>query len=143
MRTAHAPASIRVRAPSVVSARKGAFRMREQEPKLPVRATEYEGLPGGEESEEAGVGLLEAPTTPKPALPWNVILYNDDVHTFDEVEWQLQKAIGCSLEVAEHIARTVHTEGRAVAYTGELEDCERVAGILRQIDLLVDVERCE
>ena len=73
--------------------------------------------------------------------PWIVILYNDDYHSFDEVILQLQKATGCSLETAEAIADAAHTTGRAIAYTGTLEECERVAGILRQIRLQVETDR--
>ncbi|MDQ7053486.1 MAG: ATP-dependent Clp protease adaptor ClpS [candidate division KSB1 bacterium] len=36
--------------------------------------------------------------------PWKVILYNDDIHTFDEVILQLRKATGCSDAEAERIA---------------------------------------
>jgi ATP-dependent Clp protease adapter protein ClpS len=73
--------------------------------------------------------------------PWVVILYNDDWHPMDEVVFQLQKATGCSLETAEAIMVEAHTTGRAVAYTGTQEECERVAGVLRQIRLQVETDR--
>jgi ATP-dependent Clp protease adapter protein ClpS len=73
--------------------------------------------------------------------PWVVILYNDDHHNFDEVILQLQKATGCSLEEAEAITDEAHSSGRAIAYTGTQEECERVAGILRQIRLQVETDR--
>lgn len=70
---------------------------------------------------------------------WNVILFNDDFHSFDEVIFQLQKATGCSLELAEHVANIAHTEGEAVAYVASKEKCEQVASILQQIKLLVEI----
>ncbi len=73
--------------------------------------------------------------------PWVVILYNDDWHPFDEVILQLQKATGCNLEEAQWIAFEAHTNGRAIAYTGTEEECERVAGVLRQIRLQVETDR--
>jgi ATP-dependent Clp protease adaptor protein ClpS len=73
--------------------------------------------------------------------PWVVILYNDDYHGFDEVILQLQKATGCSLEDAEAIAFEAHSTGRAVAYSGTQDECEQVAGILRQIRLQVETDR--
>jgi len=73
--------------------------------------------------------------------PWVVILYNDDHHSFDEVILQVQKATGCSLEAAEWITTEAHVTGRAVAYTGSEEECERVAGVLRQIRLQVETDR--
>lgn len=77
----------------------------------------------------------------RQSRPWVVILYNDDFHNFDEVILQLQKATGCSLESAEAIAFEAHTSGRAIAYTGSMEECERVAAILRQIRLQVETDR--
>jgi ATP-dependent Clp protease adaptor protein ClpS len=76
----------------------------------------------------------------RTARPWIVILYNDDYHAFDEVVFQVQKATGCSLEDAERITYEAHVTGRAIAYTGTQEECERVAGVLRQIRLQVETD---
>jgi ATP-dependent Clp protease adapter protein ClpS len=73
--------------------------------------------------------------------PYIVILYNCDCHTFDDVERQLQKATGCSLEKAEALAVEVDSQGRAVVYSGEDIACERVAGCLREIGLQVETDR--
>ncbi len=73
--------------------------------------------------------------------PWNVILVNDDWHTFDEVIAQLLKATGCSLEQAREITWQVHTEGEAICYSGPRERCEHVASILEEIELRVRLER--
>lgn len=72
--------------------------------------------------------------------PWNVILLNDDVHTFDAVIAQVMKATGCSPEFAGQVAWTVHTKGEAVCYSGPKERCEHVASILEQIALRVRLE---
>jgi ATP-dependent Clp protease adapter protein ClpS len=72
--------------------------------------------------------------------PWKVILYNDDIHTFDEVILQLQKALKCSAQRAERIAFEAHTKGKAIAFSGEFDECFRVAGILREIQLIVEIE---
>ena len=73
--------------------------------------------------------------------PWVVILYNDDWHPYDQVVFQVQKATGCSLDAAEAITYEAHLTGRAIAYNGTQEECERVAGILRQIRLQVETDR--
>ena len=73
--------------------------------------------------------------------PWVVILYNCDCHSFDEVILQLQKATGCSLEKALEISLEAHQRGRAIAYTGSAEDCERAAAVLRSIRLQVETDR--
>jgi ATP-dependent Clp protease adaptor protein ClpS len=72
--------------------------------------------------------------------PWVVILYNDDWHPMDQVVFQVQKATGCSLEEAEAIMVEAHITGRAIAYTGTQEECDRVAGVLRQIRLQVETD---
>jgi ATP-dependent Clp protease adaptor protein ClpS len=73
--------------------------------------------------------------------PWQVVLFNDEVHTFDEVILQIQKATGYSLEKATEITWRVHNNGKAVVYIGSEEDCEKVAGVLGRIGLLVQVEK--
>ena len=73
--------------------------------------------------------------------PWMVILYNDDWHPIDQVVFQVQKATGCSLEKAIWITQEAHVTGRAVAYSGTLEECERVAAILRAIRLQVETDK--
>jgi ATP-dependent Clp protease adaptor protein ClpS len=81
--------------------------------------------------EDIGTGLGQ---------PWMVILFNDDVHTFDEVITQVQKAIGCSSGEAFQITYTAQTNGHAVAYVGDKPQCEQVAQVLREIDLHVELE---
>jgi ATP-dependent Clp protease adapter protein ClpS len=72
--------------------------------------------------------------------PWKVVLYNDDIHTFDEVISQLQKALACGVQRAENIAFEAHTKGKAIAFSGEFNECFRVMGVLREIQLIVEIE---
>jgi ATP-dependent Clp protease adaptor protein ClpS len=73
--------------------------------------------------------------------PYVVILYNDDYHDQDEVVWQLQKATGYDLDRCGQIMWEAHTRGRAIAYTGSQDDCERAANVLRQIRLQVETDK--
>jgi ATP-dependent Clp protease adaptor protein ClpS len=72
--------------------------------------------------------------------PWRVVLYDDDEHTFEEVIVQLVKATGCTTARAERHAWTVHTEGKDCVYTGEFFACLRVQGVLREIQLVTEIE---
>lgn len=72
--------------------------------------------------------------------PAKVILFNDEVHTFDEVIGQLIKATRCTAEKAEALAWEVHTRGKAIVFTGELRRCMEVSGILEEIDLMTQIE---
>jgi len=87
--------------------------------------------------------ITERETSAKAELgnPWQVVLFNDEVHTFGEVILQIQKATGYSLERASEITLRVHNNGKAVAYIGSKADCEKVAGVLKQIRLIVQVEK--
>jgi ATP-dependent Clp protease adapter protein ClpS len=70
----------------------------------------------------------------------NVILFNDETHNMDEVVEQICKAISCDSNTATMIMLEAHKTGRAVAYTGHLERCEHVAGVLEQIRLGTKIE---
>ncbi len=73
--------------------------------------------------------------------PWQVVLFNDEVHSFDEVILQIQKATGYALEKAADITLRVHHNGKAIAYIGDKVPCEKVAAILGQIKLTTSVEK--
>ncbi len=72
--------------------------------------------------------------------PAKVILFNDEVHTFEEVIGQLIKATGCSESKAEALAWEVHTKGKAMVYTGEIARCIQVSSVLEEIQLMTQVE---
>lgn len=72
--------------------------------------------------------------------PARVILFNDEVHTFDEVISQLIKATRCSQSKAESLAFEVHNNGKAVVFSGEMRKCVEVSGILEEIDLMTQIE---
>ena len=72
-------------------------------------------------------------------LPVKVLLFNDNIHTFDEVIGQVTKATGCGSDHAEKIAWEVHTRGKAIVYDGEISECLRVSSVLEEIALHTQV----
>lgn len=70
-----------------------------------------------------------------------VILYNDDLHAFDDVVRQVQKATGVSTEDAFAITLQAHEAGRAACYAGSHDACVKVADILREIGLHVEIDQ--
>jgi ATP-dependent Clp protease adaptor protein ClpS len=64
-----------------------------------------------------------------------VILYNDEWHTFDEVIVQLIKAVKCSFEKARDFAFEVHVKGKAIVFSGTMNECLKVSSILEEIAL--------
>lgn len=85
-------------------------------------------------------GETETVQSPTQEPTHRVILYNDEWHTIDEVVLQIQKATGYDMYKATSIMLEAHTQGRAVCFRGDRDQCHRVAGILRQIRLQVEVD---
>jgi ATP-dependent Clp protease adaptor protein ClpS len=73
--------------------------------------------------------------------PWQVVLFNDEEHSFDEVILQIQKATGYALERAVQLTIRVHEKGKALIYVGSKEKCEKVGVVLQQIQLIVLIEK--
>lgn len=72
--------------------------------------------------------------------PWRLILYDDDIHTFDEVIDQLIKALGCSTAKAEELTLKVHNDGKAVVFEGSFEECLKINSVLQEIQLITEIK---
>jgi ATP-dependent Clp protease adaptor protein ClpS len=72
--------------------------------------------------------LPETETRPRqetePPRMWNVVLLDDDDHTYQYVMLMVQDLFGAGLEKAFTIARTVDSHGRAVCLTTHKEHAE-------------------
>ncbi len=83
------------------------------------------------EADETTVATMTEPKS-KTALttatrrqpPYNVIVLNDEDHTFEYVIELLAKIFGHSRTHGEQLAQTIHTQGRAVVYTTHKEKAE-------------------
>ena len=95
-----------------------------------VRASSVESVPELHYASDSSV--LEELST-------RVLLFNDMVHTFDEVIGQVCKATGCSKHKASAIAWHVHTRGHALVFEGEIFECLQVSSILEEIALHTQV----
>jgi ATP-dependent Clp protease adaptor protein ClpS len=94
-------------------------------------ALEPETHIGLEQEEEIDVSLQE---------PAKVILFNDEVHTFEEVIGQIIKATGCDEAKAEALTWEVHSRGKAVVFHGEITKCVQVSHVLEEIELMTQIE---
>ncbi len=90
--------------------------------------------------EEQKVMLEDTAATSAVASIYHVILFNDEVHDFDEVINQLIKATGCSYPKAEQLTIETHNNGKAAVYEGTLVDCIHVSSILEEIALHTQIE---
>lgn len=72
-------------------------------------------------------------------LSTRVLLFNDMVHTFDEVIGQVCKAIGCARHKANTVAWEVHTRGHALVFEDEIFECLQVSSVLEEIALRTQV----
>jgi ATP-dependent Clp protease adapter protein ClpS len=72
--------------------------------------------------------------------PATVILFNDEIHTFDEVIEQLIKALRCDTTKAEALTWEVHNNGKAAVFKGEMTECLKVNSVLEEIALHTQIE---
>jgi ATP-dependent Clp protease adaptor protein ClpS len=96
---------------------------------------------GEKPAETPGADVLEKTEEEESVdTPWRVILYDDDIHTFDEVINQLIKALGCTVHLAEKYTLQVHNEGKATVFEGSFEECLKVNGVLQEIQLITEIK---
>jgi len=69
-----------------------------------------------------------------------LILWNDEINTFDHVIHCLVKHLRYSPEQAEKIAWTVHNEGKCVVLEGPKNELEIYRKILKAEGLIVSIE---
>jgi ATP-dependent Clp protease adaptor protein ClpS len=72
--------------------------------------------------------------------PTKVILFNDEIHSFDEVIDQIIKATGCETVKAEALTWEVHSNGKAMVYEGPMDECLKVSHVLEEIALTTQIE---
>lgn len=63
-------------------------------------------------------------TSSKQLPPYNVIVLNDEEHTFEYVIELLAKVFGHAASTAEDLTWKIHNQGRAVVYTTHKEKAE-------------------
>lgn len=72
--------------------------------------------------------------------PAKVILFNDEIHSFEEVIGQIIKATGCDQAKAEGLTWEVHTQGKAMVFEGPMDECLKVSHVLEEIALMTQIE---
>jgi ATP-dependent Clp protease adaptor protein ClpS len=88
-------------------------------------------------SDDTGTSVVDAPAvetvvTPqtgggekrKRQPPYNVILWNDDDHSYEYVVRMLQKLFGHPVERGAQLAKEVDTQGRTIVFTTTREHAE-------------------
>ncbi|MGD0337979.1 MAG: ATP-dependent Clp protease adaptor ClpS [Bacteroidota bacterium] len=83
---------------------------------------------------------IDDDTTTHTDEPARAILFNDEIHTFDEVIAQIKKATGCGQAKAETLTWEVHSKGKACVWEGTMERCIKVVIILEEIQLHTQIE---
>ncbi|TLU88627.1 MAG: ATP-dependent Clp protease adaptor ClpS [Chlorobium sp.] len=102
------------------------------EASVPIRWTSSLDTPATLKSEKkSGPDLSNA---------YQVILFNDEEHSFDEVIEQIIKATQCSRRRAEQCTWEVHTRGRSIVYRGPIDACLKVSSILEEIALKTEIQ---
>jgi len=76
-----------------------------------------------------------------PEETWRLILWNDDVNSFEWVIVCLIKFLQFSPEKAEQSAYTVHLQGKDIIKTGTKESLEPYKKILEECGLTLTIEQ--
>ena len=92
--------------------------------------------PTTETQEETGTE-----TTPSPAFPWNVIVWDDPINLMSYVVYVFQKLFGFSQELATKHMMEVHNDGRSVVATVDRERGEFYVSRLHGYGLQATLER--
>ncbi|XP_031758769.1 E3 ubiquitin-protein ligase UBR2 isoform X2 [Xenopus tropicalis] len=58
------------------------------------------------------------------------MLFNDEVHTYEQVIYTLQKAVSCSQKEAISFATTVDRDGRRSVRNGDFQSCEQAKSVI-------------
>ena len=106
-------------------------------PTTPLRQPPYAGLDFSTDA-DAATAVLDSNGT--SGWDTQVILFNDDVNTFDHVVASLMDVFGHPEPLAEAIATEAHYTGRAIAEVEPRPDAEKHAAALRNLGLQAAVE---
>ncbi|MFA7228139.1 MAG: ATP-dependent Clp protease adaptor ClpS [Melioribacteraceae bacterium] len=87
------------------------------------------------EEKTSGITEQENDVEVSIGLPYKVVLFNDEWHSFDDVINQIIKAVKCGYEAARAFAFEAHVKGKAVVFNGELNSCLKVSSVLEEISL--------
>ena len=71
---------------------------------------------------------------------YQVVLFDCNCHSFDEVVFQLTKAVGCSDAQAVQYAKLAEQFGCAAVFTGSHAECNRVTTVLTAAGLRAEVQ---
>ena len=97
----------------------------------------------GPATREAPARATEARAREAPAPAWDVIVHNDPVNLMTYVTLAFQRVFGYAREKAVRLMLEVHTQGRSIVWTGDLERAEGYLRELHGCQLLATMERVE
>jgi ATP-dependent Clp protease adaptor protein ClpS len=86
------------------------------------------------------IGEVDVERIIDEAEPFKVIIFNDDVNTFEHVIQALKEVFGHSEAVAHKITMAAHETGRAVAAVRPREEAERSVRALHQREIHATME---
>jgi ATP-dependent Clp protease adaptor protein ClpS len=92
---------------------------------------------------QAGGTLEDTRTHDALATPWNVIVYNDPINLMSYVTMVFQRVFGYPRPQAEKLMLEVHTNCRALVWSGGREQPEMYVHQLHTYQLLARLEKTE
>lgn len=93
-----------------------------------------------EHFEPSHLPISQTADTDNTSISATVLLFNDDYHTFEEVAGQIIKATRYNPSKAKRLTWIVHTQGKALVFTGDIQICIKISDTLEEIDLRTRIE---
>ncbi len=72
---------------------------------------------------------------------WNVIVWNDDIHTYEYVIEVLMTVLGINENEAFNHADTIHHKGKSIVLSTTQEKAEHYCVLIKELELGCTVER--
>lgn len=86
---------------------------------------------------------LESVGQDSPEPSWQVVVYDTDVNTYEEVMTVLMIATGCDAEEAYMEAWEIDHLGHSIVHSAAEEECRAAAEIISTIGIPVEVRRAD
>ena len=94
-------------------------------------------------TEPGTIEQVETTTDARLATPWNVVVHNDPITLMSYVTMVFQRLFGYDYPKSYRLMMEVHTEGRAIVWTGAREQAELYVQKLHSFQLLASMEQVD
>lgn len=74
---------------------------------------------------------------------WNVVIYRDDVRTFEQILFGVIFAVNITMWQAWNLTKKITEQETTIIFKGDFQVAEKVAEMMRQIGILVELDEAK